>query len=484
MLRLITLTSILIITIIACSPPPQAIDSSPQPIALIKPRGIWAEIRKSFKIADYSRNKDVAKQIEWLRNHKEDLKKVLANAAPYLYFVHHAVEERELPSEIALLPIIESAYDPFAYSHAGAAGLWQLMPGTAMGFGVKQNWWYDGRRDIYASTKTALDYLAYLNRYFDGNWLHALAAYDSGEGTVHNSIRNNLNKNRSTDFWSLHLPSETRAYIPRLLAIASIIKSPEKYGIELPEINDIPYFAEVPLHFQIDLSRAAKLAGISRDEIYKLNPGYNRWATSPYGPYNLVLPIKRIEQFKMNLASLPKQQRVKWDRYKVKDKDNLSTIAHTQKVKLVELMRANHLTDHIIHKNQSLIIPHAKTRGTHKRLNRALLKQNRYGPKKIEYFANKNERISKIAKKFNFKPAAIKFWNHLSGDRLKAKTKIVMWKSKSHSNRTQKYYIVQSGDNLGKIAHMKKITLSQLHNYNPQLKSKKFIKPNDKLRYA
>lgn len=479
-LRFISLILTLFLLLVSCSQTPQVMDTYSGPIALTQPRDLWSSIRTNLRITDQSKHIAVKKQIDWIKHHQADFNKLAVRAAPYLYYIHHEVEKRDLPSELALLPIIESAYDPFAYSNQGAAGLWQLMPGTAMGFGLSQNWWYDGRRDIYESTKAALDYVTYLNKYFDGDWLLTLAAYDSGEGTVRKAMRRNMSLKRDQQFWSLSLPRETKAYIPRLLAIATIIKYPERYGIELPKIMDTAYFSRLKVGFQIDLNRVAELSGVPKKEIYKLNPGYNRWATGPDGPHYIVLPINAVEQFKMNLENLPKQQRVKWRSYHVQANDNLGFIAKKFNVRVAELKRANKLKSDVIHINQRLVIPYGHNKPSNRELNKALAKQHKFGPKKVVYWANKNERITQIARKFSVTPGAIRFWNRLSSDKLASSQKIYIWKSKRSRKSSGRMYVVRSGDSLSTIAHKHRLSIAQLKAKNPQLKTT-VIKPKDKL---
>lgn len=472
--------------LVSCSTNPQLGESYSKPMTLAQPRDLWSSIRSNLRLPDMSNHTTVRKQINWIKKHQSNFNKLAVKSAPYLYYIHHEVEKKDLPSELALLPIIESAYDPFAYSSEGAAGLWQLMPGTAMGFGLKQNWWYDGRRDIYESTHVALKYITYLNKFFDGDWLLTLAAYDSGEGTVKHAVQKNIKTGKATDFWALSLPRETRAYIPRMLAIAAIIKNPGKYGIELPHIQDTAYFSRIKVDFQIDLDRVSELAGLPKKEIYKLNPGYNRWATSPDGPHYIVLPINVIEEFKMNLANLPKQKRVKWRSYVVRANDYLGKIAAKYRVRVADLKRANKLRNNILRIGQQLVIPYERHRHTHRDLKKVLAKESKYGPKKIVYYASKNERVSKIAKKFQVKPGAIRFWNRLTSERLASDRKIYIWKSKRTRRRYRgkKVYVVRKGDSLSTIAQKHKLTVAKLKALNPQLKNRKFIRLKEKIKLA
>lgn len=221
--------------------------------------------------------------------------------------------------------MIESAFDPFAYSVAGAAGLWQLMPRTGAGLGLKQDWWFDARRSISSSTDAALSYLIYLNKFFNGNWILAIAAYDAGEGTIDRAIKSAGVRNAS--FWELSLPRETQIYVPRLLALAEIIKNPGQYQLILPEIPYLPYFQEVNIGSPIDLNHAAKMAGISYNELIKLNPGFNRWTTDPHKPIKLLIPAEKVHQFNLNLANLPEEKRVSWEIHTVQPGESLDTIA-------------------------------------------------------------------------------------------------------------------------------------------------------------
>ena len=207
-----------------------------------------------------------------------------------------------MPAEIALLPIVESAYDPFAYSHGRAAGLWQFVPATGKRFGLKQDWWYDGRRDILDSTAAALDYLQYLHKRFKGDWLLALAAYNSGEGTVSKAQRKNRKKGKPVGFWDLALPGETRDYVPKLIALKQLVATPSVYGIKLEGVPNRPYFAVVETAAQIDLAVAADLAGLELDKLYRLNPGFNQWATSPDGPHRLLIPVDQADMFRQAVA--------------------------------------------------------------------------------------------------------------------------------------------------------------------------------------
>ncbi len=253
---------------------------------------IWKQIAKDFTLSEYEDTPEVQKQIRWYQNHSKSLTQIAERAAPYLYYIHQQVREKGLPGELVLLPIIESAYNPFAYSQ-GASGLWQLMPQTGSRLGIKQSAAFDGRRDVVSSTQAALSYLGYLDNIFDDNWLLAIAAYNSGPGTVLNADKANKGAHGDTEFWSLRLPATTKQYVPRLLAIAAIISNPEKYGIQLPNVPNEPYFAKVDITDPIALSKVAKLSEVPANDIYNLNAGYNQKQVATNAPKHLLIPVEK-----------------------------------------------------------------------------------------------------------------------------------------------------------------------------------------------
>ncbi len=266
------------------------------------PTDLWARLRSGLALSSLD-HPSVAGEIERYASEQGYLNKVTVRARPFLYYVLQEVEKRGLPSELALLPVVESSYTPQAESPKGAAGIWQIIPATARQLGLKQTFWYDGRRDIVASTKAALNYLERLNADFGGDWLLTLAAYNAGEGMVQRAINRNREAGMATDFWSLDLPRETDNYVPRLLAIAAIVAAPEQFGVSLNRIPNERYLTHVKLTSQINLDTAAKLAGMSRAELSRLNPGYVRDATGPQGPHQLLLPVGKVATFKSKLAA-------------------------------------------------------------------------------------------------------------------------------------------------------------------------------------
>lgn len=261
---------------------------------------IWSRVRSRLHIASPTSAALYQRHVKQYARSQSYINKLADNATPYLYYILEEVEKRGMPSEIALLPMIESDFNPFTLSHKGALGLWQIMPPLGRLYGLKQNAVYDGRRDIYESTKVALDHLEYLHKKFGGNWLLALAAYNSGESRVLNAIKKNKAAKKPTDFWSLQLPQETKNYVPKLLALASIVKSPKQHGVVLPSIPNQPVFTRIETPKPIEIARAAKMANVSEIQLRKLNPGFKKTA-NPTGPFKLVVPIQGVNNVKAEI---------------------------------------------------------------------------------------------------------------------------------------------------------------------------------------
>lgn len=430
---------------------------------------VWDVLRNQFTLSHEVTRPEVQTQIRWLIAHPSYIQKLARQSEPYIYHVVTEIKKRKLPGELALIPMIESSYDPFAYSGVGAAGLWQLMPGTGTDLGLKQDWWYDGRRSIGPSTNAALTYLAYLHSFFNGDWVLAFAAYDSGEGSLARIIKNSGLNERNVNFWSLNVPQETRAYIPRLLALAEVIQNPQRYRMQLPDIPHAPYFEEVNIGSQIDLNHAAKLAGISYRELIKLNPGFNRWATAPYRPYKLLIPADKVEDFSRNLASVPEDQRVSWTRHKVSAGDNLVLIAQKYHTTVNLIKELNQLKSSSVKKGQFVLIPSSKNTsvGSNSLVSptstptQHFIAAKQY---KILHIVQKNESLRTLQIKYGIPIQDIQRWNNLTANTpLKAGQQLIIWKP-SRPNGT---YIVKSGDSLGMIAKRNSTDVRTLVRLNP-----------------
>jgi len=319
---------------------------------------VWIHIQNSENLgqAGYSSKESVQRHLQSFKNNQHFFDIIAVRAQPYIYYILNELEKRRMPLYLALLPVIESGYKTDATSSGKAAGLWQIVPSTGKHFGLKQNWWYDGRLDVIASTNAALDYLQQLHDRFE-SWPLALAAYNSGGATVSKAMKRNVRLGRPTDYWSLNLPYETQQYIPKLIALETVILSPSSYGIYLPPIPYKPVIKSVYAKGQIQLTKAAELANIDIDELKKLNPGYKRWSTDPDGPYQLLLPIASSERFAYVVSRLPEKERVKWQLHKIKPGESLWTIARKYEINLNLLKSTNHLKTDKLRVGKNLLIP-------------------------------------------------------------------------------------------------------------------------------
>ena len=262
-----------------------------------------------------------------------------------------------MPAELALVPMIESGYDPFAYSSKGATGIWQMMPTTAASFGLTMDWWYDARRDTIASTQYALNYLNQLHTDFH-DWLLAMAAYDAGQGAIEQAIQYNQNLGKATDFWSLPLAYETKSYVPKLLALAAIIANPDAYHVQLPAIADASYFSVIPLPSQITLTQAAQLADVSESVIQQLNPGLRRWATESGQAYDLLIPMSSAKDFKEHMKVLFGHEQVTWTYHEVRVGDTLQNIAENYHTTVNVLQKANGLkSEESVSVGEGILVP-------------------------------------------------------------------------------------------------------------------------------
>jgi membrane-bound lytic murein transglycosylase D len=458
-------------------------------------------LRSGFKLS-IPANEITTKQINLLKQNKSYLEKVQKNAEPYIHFILTEAEKRNLPTELALLPIVESAYRPFAYSGGSAAGLWQFVPATGRHFKLKQNWWYDGRRDIVASTQAAFDFLQSLSKRFGGDWELALAAYNCGAGCVSRAIKKNRGKQKPTDFWSLPLPKETRAYVPKLLALSSIVKNPAKAEIKLREIPNKPFFASVDIGSQLDMALAADMAGITTDELYRLNPGMNRWATAPDGPHRLNLPISKADEFKQKLSELEPNQRIHWKRHKIKSGDTVSTIAQQYETTSKLIRQANNLNDNSIRAGKYLVIPTATKSLEHYALTadkrkKGIQNRKRKGNKLI-HIVQEGDNFWDLAREYQVNHKKLARWNGMAPkDTLKLNQKLVVWVDdktlKKHNNkladimdvrppstRNKVYYRVREGDSLSTISHRFKVKVAEVKKWNNL--SSKLLKPGQNIK--
>jgi membrane-bound lytic murein transglycosylase D len=467
---------------------------------------IWQVIQNNLTLPRHTDRTSVKGKIAWYARNQEYMDRVAERATPYLYHILEELEKRNMPLELALLPIVESAYQPFAYSPSRASGIWQFISSTGKMYGLKQNWWYDGRRDIIAATDAALNYLQTLHKRFNGNWQHALAAYNSGERNVERAIRRNNKAGKPTDFWSLRLPRETKGYVPSLFAVAEIVANPVKYNIVLKPIPNKPYFIPVNIGSQIDLATAARLAGMSMDEIYTLNPGFNRWATDPHGPHRLLIPVDKAQQFEQNLAALPGSERITWQQHKIKKGETLSQIAQRYRTSVTTLKQANRLRGNLIRVGHSLLIPTAEQPMNHYTLSADTrkfrgLKKTGNGEKYI-YTIRRGDNLWDIGKAYGISVSQLCNWNGINRNKiLRPGQKLTVWIKSDVQDTDGKFipavakndlgkintnqdkhiqYTVKEGDSLWLISRRFDVSVTQLCKWN-QISKRRHLQPGQSL---
>ena len=315
---------------------------------------LWGYIANNQEI-NFGLNTRIQNHIDWISTQPDYLASISKRAEPFLYLVVSETERQGVPIEIALLPIVESDYYPFSYSHGTATGLWQFIPSTGKMYGLDDDWWHEDRRDVLASTEAAIRYLKDLNKMFDGDWLVSIAAYNAGPGRVQRAIDKNLKEGKKIDYWSLDLPKETERYVPKLLAIGSVLKNPALHNQTLTKIKNKPFLEAIQLDSQFDLALIAQWTGLSIKEIYSYNPGLKRWATPEDLPYTILLPQEVINQFSDNLAKQGNRTKISWTRYQVKKGDSLSLIAEIYKTTVDQIKSANELNNDLIKLNSCLL---------------------------------------------------------------------------------------------------------------------------------
>ncbi|RGP57337.1 lytic transglycosylase [Pseudomonas abyssi] len=428
-----------------------------------KPHTLWGRIRAGFTLDPASiDNPRIDQQRIVFASQTRYFELTSARAQRYLYYVVEQLDERQMPLELALLPFIESAYNPQAISSAQAAGLWQFIPSTGRNFSLRQDWWYDGRRDITASTAAALDYLTLLNGYFDGDWLLALAAYNCGEGCVGRAIKRNEALGLPTDYWNLQLPRETMNYVPKLLALAQIVDSPTAYGTVLPSLANEPYFAGVAIDQQIDLHKVAELADLSTDELLSLNPAFNQRVTAPNGEYQLLIPVDHVEQFTAALASLPANERVNYQHYRVRRGDTLSQIAQRHQLSVSVIRDVNDINGSLLRVGQTLMLPQLAGSPAAPATNTLA------GADSLRYRIQPGDNLWTIARAHGTTVNRIKRDNNLSSNGLTVgDTLVLQTAGTSADGDTRRVaYTVRSGDSLYTIAQRFNVDIDKIRDWN------------------
>lgn len=372
---------------------------------------LWARMRQNFKLNYDESNPRIKRYINEYTKTNYYANQLSKNASIYLYTIVEELDKRGLPHELALLPMVESNFDPLAVSQSGAGGLWQIMPTTGHLLGLKQDFWYDGRKDIKASTIGALNHLQYLYRLFDEDWLLALAAYNAGERRVIKAIEHNKKKKKPTDFWHLDLPKETQNYVPKLLALSAIVKNPINHNVNLPAIANKPHAVSVDVHHQIDLEVVAELSGECLSTLQKLNPALHHGATHPKGPHVVMVPAKVADQFTKKIRRVNPDSLTCHTLHLVEAGDTLSSIAKKYNTSVHTLNITNDLQNSTLHPGTTLFIPSQK-----------IIKDN----PSLVHTVKKGESLWSISKKYEVEIKDVVAWNNLQTQNLQPGQELII----------------------------------------------------------
>ena len=443
-------------------------------------QNVWDFIGNELKL-DVPNNERIRSQkSRYLRN-KSHLQRVAERSEPYLYWIVEEVKKRNMPMEVALLPMVESAFDPNALSSANAAGLWQITPATGRRFGLDQNWWYDGRRDVGASTRAALDLLQRLNTMFDGDWMMTLAAYNAGEGRIQKAIKANRAHGKPTDYWSLNLPRETALYVPKVLALSEIIRNADRYALNLPHIDKSTALARVNVGQQFDLNTAAQVVGMSVSELQTLNPAYKTLATAPTGPHYLMLPKQKAKQFKKILRENGDDLTVRVVRHKVQAGESLDVLARRYEISALDIKQINELNGAGIRRGQYILLPLSQSE--------YLAKNNRSGTRSSaqsgddsriaknsvtsSYKVKSGDTLSTIARRHNMSSSELAKLNRIS---VSSRLKLGQTLKLKGDAPTEIAYRARKGDSLYSIAQRHGVAVDDLVRWN-DLNRKSVLKP-------
>ena len=396
----------------------------------IPPPSIWPRLREGFALPEV-KSRRVAQFERWYKKNPEYFQRMIDRSGLFLYYILGEIEKRGMPTELALLPMIESAYNPIAYSRAHASGIWQFIPSTGKRYGLEQNWWHDERRDVVAATGAALDYLQTLHDEF-GDWQLALAAYNWGENGVNRAIRYNKRHHRPTDYNSLRMPRETRNYLPKLQAVKNIISEPDKVGLVLPEILDRPYFTTVETRQHMDVELAARLAEMSVEDFEVLNAAYNRPVIASDGERKILLPLDKAETFVTNLEDNDAPL-VSWQTYALKKNETVEDVARRFNISANKLRQINGIRPYVkLRAGHSLLVPlpddadesNLDETWDNPEFNRP---NNFYGTR-IVHRIRRGDTLSGIAHRYGVSVRGIKAWNNLHSSHIRAGRHLVIYK--------------------------------------------------------
>ena len=419
---------------------------------IYQPTSTWDLMRSDFRLTQQS-NEEIDKQVAHLTNRTDIFQDAVKNAPPYLYHIVQRCIEKDLPSELALIPMIESGYNPFAHSKAGASGLWQMMPSTASGMKLNINWWLDERRDFVKATDAALDHLKYLHQKL-GSWDYAIAAYDAGEGRISRML---AEAPAGSTIWDLPLPTETRRYLVKIHAAKKIITHAESYDISLPTIPAKPFFKAITTKKHMDIDAIATDLHYDHKTFRELNASHRRLSTPSHQSTTFYIPTTHYHKASVLLSDNNKTNHLI---YTVKEADTLLSIAKKFDSSVSLIAKMNQITNNYIKKGQKLIVNRKSNRSAED--HKIITADQAPGPQQHTYTVQKNDTLSNIAQKYQVTQAAIIYWNHLKTRKIMPNDKLIIWTKPLFKGN----YTVKSGDNLFKLAMAYGTTVDKIKTQN------------------
>jgi len=452
---------------------------------------IWPRLVGRFSMASCPEDSSAGRWAAWYADNAEYMERVLNRAQPWMHHIVNEVERRDLPGELALLPVVESAFDPFAYSHGRAAGPWQFLSGTARDFGITINDWYDGRRDFIAATGAALDYLEYLAGLFDGDWALALAAYNAGQGRVRRAIRRNAARGLGTAWHELPLPRETLGYVPKLKGLGCLFRDPARYAFVLPTLEDRPQVTTVALEKSVDVVALALDAELDLTELVTLNAGLNRHLTPPTGPSYLVVPVSRAQRVRDALEDLPAPPPVRNREVRIQRGDSLSVLAQRYGTSIDALKQANNLQGNRLIAGQTLEVPGKPADeppagdAAYQRVYRELaaLQQQLLPTDRFIHRVRSGESLWVIARRYGVSVGDLQRMNGLGGGTIiRPGQRLVIETDRSVQPPTPQsdHYVVRQGDSLWLISRRQRVGLNELMRWN-DLDADSVLRPGQEL---
>ena len=463
------LTFFLVISVVGCQQTPTITKDIPNEISkntsyeLVEKKDSYENIWEYLQVNNKIKQSNYLDEqiLSYMNNHLRDIDKFeeyLNDSYYFLYFVIKELEKNNLPIELSILPYIESNYDPFSISPSGAVGMWQFMPRTGRLYELNKSWWSEDRHDPFKSTEAAIGYLKYLYQRFDGDIYLSIAAYNAGPSLVDKRINQNKRKGEDIDFWSLNLPTQTKNYVPKYIALRELILNPQKYGITLPNIPYESVVQKITIPGQVEILALSEYLEIKPELLYKLNAGYTKWASAPKDESIFFIPKEKYFLFSSEKNPFNKTNDINWISHTVNKGDNLWDLAIKYDTEVDVIKEVNYLNNDLLSINDNLLIPLGKT------------KSNNFIPYEM-YIVSEGDTLWSIAKKYNLNVNDLARMNSLNkneylqlGQQLSIGNKNI-YRNMESKKRTI-LYSVKQGDNLFKISELFDVTISSIEEIN------------------